>query len=558
MAAIHRTAPAVHGITPSPRSLPTAESENWRLLKFFNSYRLAVATAGCAIGFGLSSLPPFGSMSPELFRVVSVVYLLLAAAAIETLRRRVPDFDSQATFLTFADIALLTLLIHASGGLSSGLGLLLLVAVASSSLMLGKRTTVFFASLASVAALLQHSWGLLTGSANGQNDIMQGYPQVGLLGLGLFATAVLGYTLATRLRVSEALAERRGVHIANLTHVNDLIIQRMQSGVLACGGGGEVLFINQAAQKFFGLRAPAPKKSMLSDLAPDLAIQLFQWYGANPAARTRKLVTTRANYTLLPRFVAIGRGPKAGTLVFLEDMAILKQQAQQLKISALARLTASIAHEIRNPLGAISNAAQLLGESVAVDGEQQRLTKIIDEQSRRMNVIVQNVTQLSRRDRVNPMRLPLGAWIADFIVQYCDTVRIPREVFTRVGATNVDVYVDPDQLSQVITNLCQNGLRHSPPFTGTALIKFQLGHDGDQRPCLDVIDWGSGVAPGIVDNIFDPFFTTSPTGTGLGLYIARELCDGNGATLDYFPGEAGVGSRFRVIFARPDDGADMP
>ena len=239
-------------------------------------------------------------------------------------------------------------------------------------------------------------------------------------------------------------------------------------------------------------------------------------------------------------------------------MAILKQQAQQLKMAALARLTASIAHEIRNPLGALTNAAQLLGETMNPENdEEKRLVKIIDEQSKRMNVIVQNVTQLSRRDRINPVKLDLEQWLEDFLRQYGDTISVPRDAFVVLNIQDMGVCVDPDQLYQVISNLCQNALRHSPPFTGTPLIKFQGGRDSEDRPMLDVIDWGAGVNPDIADNIFDPFFTTTPKGTGLGLYIARELCEGNGATLNYHPGEGGVGSRFRVTFVRAEDCAEL-
>jgi two-component system sensor histidine kinase PilS (NtrC family) len=270
------------------------------------------------------------------------------------------------------------------------------------------------------------------------------------------------------------------------------------------------------------------------------------------------MLRTRSGYTLLPRFQAIGeRREDTGVLIFLEDTAVIKQQAAQLKMSALARLTASIAHEIRNPLGAIAHAAQLLGEAGDRSEDDARLLRIVQEQSRRMNVIVENVTQLSRRDKVNLQPVQLGTWVTDFIRQFTLTGKHPPEMFNTLGIANLGVCVDPDQLQQVVGNLCQNALRHSPPFTGQALIAFKTGLDPDQHPFLDVIDWGSGVPPEIVDHIFDPFFTTTPKGTGLGLYIARELCEGNGGRLEYHPGENGVGSRFRVTFARIEECADM-
>lgn len=549
----------------APRALPSlrlsslqgviAPSENWRLLRLFNVYRLALA--GIALGISLIARgsPPFGATLPDLFRFASTIYFTLAVMALAASRWRKPDFDTQVGVLAFADVALLTLLMHASGGLESGLGLLLIVAIAGSSLMLGRRVAIFYASLATIAAMLQHSWGLLTGDLVSK-DLVDGYPQVGVLGIGLLATAILGYTLASRLRATEALAERRGVDLANLAHINELIIQRMQSGVLACDLSGQIRFMNQAAQRFLGVRTALLKNAGLSDVSPDLAIQLFQWLGNTQAQRGRRPFATRANYTLLPRFATLGKSKEMGTLIFLEDMAALKRQAQQLKMTALARLTASIAHEIRNPLGAITNAAQLLGESVTDDSDQKRLTAIIEEQGRRMNVIVQSVTQLSRRDRVNQIPLSLNAWLAEFIVQYCETVRLPPEVFSRVG-DDVDVLFDPDQLNQIVTNLCQNALRHSPPFTGTALVKFLIGKDTEGRPYLDVIDWGTGVAPAIADNIFDPFFTTAPKGTGLGLYIAKELSEGNGASIDYYPGDGGVGSRFRLAMLRAEEGSEV-
>ena len=536
----------------------TVDAQNWKLLKYFNFYRLAIALAASGIAISVGKFSPFGEAHPGLFLSTSVVYAILSLTAAFSIHWQKPDYDSQAALLSFADVTLLTIIMHASGGLTSGLGIMLVVAIAGTSLMLGKRLTIFYASLATIAVLLEHSWAWLTGVVTTDFEMLEGFPQVGLFGVSLYVTAFFGYLLATRLRATEELAQRRGVDVANLTQLNELVIQRMQSGVVVCDPQGNIRLINQSAQKYLGIHNETEKKSPLNEISADLAIQLFQWLGNSAVNRGRKVFTSRVGYSLLPRFVSLGDDKTAVKLIFLEDMSILKQQAQQLKMAALARLTASIAHEIRNPLGALTNAAQLLGETMNTENaEEKRLVKIIDEQSKRMNVIVQNVTQLSRRDRINPVRLELEPWLEDFLRQYGDTVSVPRDAFVAHGIQGLSLCVDPDQLYQVVSNLCQNALRHSPPFTGTPLIKFQGGRDGEDRPILDVIDWGAGVNPDIADNIFDPFFTTTPKGTGLGLYIARELCEGNGAALNYHPGEGGVGSRFRISFVRAEDCAEL-
>ena len=529
-------------------------AENWRLLRSFNFYRLAIALAAVALAFSGEMIPPFGAGGQQLFKMSGLVYACTALLFTVAIYRHWPDFETQAAFLAFADITLLTLLMHASQGLESGVGLLLLVSVAGTSLMLGTRLTILFAALATIAVGMEVNWVFLTGGEwIAQRWNTDGYTQMGMLGIGLFATAGLTQLLAKRLRATEALAQQRGVDLANLAVVNDLIIQRMHAGVLACDQDGRVLMLNKTARSFLGIPAEASDKPMLADLSPELAGQFSQWQDKSTGAG-RSIIRSRSGYALLPRFVPVGeRRDDSGVLVFLEDTAVLKQQAQQLKMSALARLTASIAHEIRNPLGAISHAAQLLDEAVDKGAEETRLLRIIQDQSRRMNIIIENVTQLARRDKVSPVRLQLAPWIGEFIRQFTITGKHPPEMFQTLGITNLALCADPEQLHQVVGNLCQNALRHSPAFSGQALIAFKTGHDQSNRPFLDVIDWGSGVPPDIADNIFDPFFTTTPKGTGLGLYIARELCESNGARLEYFPGEKNVGSRFRVTFARAEE-----
>jgi len=532
-------------------------TENWKLLRNLNVYRLLIALLGAGLAFSNLAVPPFGESAPVLFENTAIAYGLLAVAAFFTIHRRKPDFESHATMLAFGDIVAITLLMHASTGIESGLGLLLIAAVAGASLMLGSRMTILFAALATIAVGIEVNWEFLTqGMWTTSRWRTDNYNQMGFLGVGLFASAALTHFLARRLRATEKMVEQRGVDLANLAQLNEMVIARLMAGVIVCDGDGAVRLINKTARTFLGIGPESDAPSNLAELSAELNQQLKNWSGRNAmgAPTGRAMLRTRSGYTVLPRFLSIGeRREDTGVLVFLEDTAVIKQQAAQLKMSALARLTASIAHEIRNPLGAIAHAAQLMDEIESRDEDDVRLLRIIQEQSRRMNVIVENVTQLSRRDKVNLQPLQIGSWVADFIRLFTQTGKHPAEMFNIVGVVNVGVCADPDQLQQVVGNLCQNALRHSPPYTGQPLIAIKTGVDIDQRPFLEVIDWGSGVPPEIAEHIFDPFFTTTPKGTGLGLYIARELCEGNGGRLEYFPGDGGIGSRFRMLMARAED-----
>lgn len=530
----------------------TVTAQNWDLLQKFNVYRVVMAVAFLGIALIPGSFPPFGETGPGWYVLASMLYTVTGVTAIFSIRLRTPDFETQATVLAFLDIALIALIMHNSGGLSSGLGLLMLVSVAECSVLLGRRMTIFYASLGTIAALVEHSWPLLTATDISIQAISKGYPQVGVLGIGLFITATLGNTLATRLRSTAALAEKRGLDLANLASVNELIIERMQSGVVVCDNEGRVREMNNAAMTYLGI-SQLSHLQPLGEVSEELNDQLKEWSG-NPVQRTMRILRTPAGYALLPRFILLGEAAKPlGTLMFLEDTEALKQQAQQLKMAALARLTASIAHEIRNPLSAVTNAAQLLKESISGDEETGRLLSIMENHSKRMNVIVENITQLSRRDRTEPVRLRVDEWLNEFIVQYAQGADTSVEALTVFSDDpGLQACVDPDQLYQIAANLCQNALRHSPEYTDKPLVKIQTYANEQGRPVVDVIDWGSGVRADIVDSIFDPFFTTTSQGTGLGLYICSELCESNGGRLEYKPNKGG-GSIFRVTLSRAEE-----
>jgi two-component system sensor histidine kinase PilS (NtrC family) len=237
-------------------------------------------------------------------------------------------------------------------------------------------------------------------------------------------------------------------------------------------------------------------------------------------------------------------------LIFLDDVSKLRQQAQQLKLASLGRLTASIAHEVRNPLGAISHAGQLLSESGVLSEEDRRLTAIINEQSIRVNGIIENVMKISRRERPVPVTINLREWVRKFVDELKSRYQLNEEDlrFDTTGET-INANMDPGQLYQVMWNICENGIRysHAPP-----LLEIRCDRQPEsRRPYIDIIDRGGGISIDIAEQLFEPFITTEIKGTGLGLFIARELCEANQATLTLYS-NTDDGCCFRISFSHPD------
>ena len=332
-----------------------------------------------------------------------------------------------------------------------------------------------------------------------------------------------------------------------MAQLTEYIIQRMQTGIIVLDGENRVRLINESARHLLELEQ-IRSDATLEKMSPGLAEHLHHWYrDSNYTAPLFRPSVTGAE--IMPRFATLGDRDKSGTMIFIEDMASMAQQAQQLKLASLGRLTASIAHEIRNPLGAISHAGQLLAEADQLSEADQRLTEIIQAHSKRVNTIIENIMQLSRRQPTQPEELELGLWLKNFEHDFgydnpaaadkIDMSQIPEKLLVRF---------DSSQLQQVISNLCQNGLSHGKAGEDARVV-LQAGISNDyHKPFLDVIDNGPGVAGDDITKLFEPFFTTSSVGTGLGLYIARELCESNQARLDYIPA-TGRGACFRITFA---------
>lgn len=522
--------------------LTNPDAYTWRPLRILTLYRIALVSI-----LGVLHLVTDGKVLSKT-SVGAIGWLLagyLAAAIVNHLlaRRRWPGFRIQINGQLLLDIVLITALIFASGSIGNGLGALMVVAVVAGSILISLRGALFFAATGTVCLLSQQ---VLAHWQTGEPPAA--YAQVGALGLTLFVTTLVGNVLSQKARRNQALADQRGDDVESLEALSTAIVQRLQVGVVAISNDGEIRMMNRTAWRLLG--EPAERAgSQLTNVDPALAARLNDWQHRSDSDDAALLLTPSGE-EVLPRFRPLGKRGQRGTLIFLDDVGQLKAQVQQAKLASLGRLTASIAHEIRNPLSAISHAGQLLGESNELPDADRRLVEIINNQGRRLNRVIESVLQLSRRSQAEPQSIELERWLANFVEEFALQGWSQPHRFSLDGDTAVQAQFDPDHLHQVLGNLCKNALLHGAKAGQELHIQLNWGIDNAGRPYLDVRDDGKGIAAEDAANLFEPFFTTASQGTGLGLYLCRELCEMNRARLSFEPSEQGA--RFRIGFSAPD------
>lgn len=527
------------GAKPAGRSATAfgdATDTYWRSLFFFNSYRAVVAVVLLAASLIFGDRLAFGSTNSALYQYFSAGYVLLSAVWFVLIASR-RHFHWQLGLEVGADIVIIVVLMYASGGISSGLGLLLLSALAAAGLISRGRLTLFYASLASIAVLIEQTAQVLMHSA----QITQ-YVQAGFLSIGYFATAWVAYTLAKYLTATEQLAAQREIDLASMEEVNQLVIQDMDDGVLVVDENGVIRQYNARVEEMLGPLRRQRRNRLLKDYAPSLAQRLEEWR-RNPVAGFNPASTIVQSEKVSARFVPVGLNRNVGAVIFLEDLTRIEAQARQMKLAALGRLTANIAHEIRNPLSAISHATELLQEEPAINDTVTRLLTIIRDNTLRLDRMINDVLKLNRGERAHREVFALGEFLQTFVEQFCQIEKLPADVMTLELAADPKIAFDQSHLNQIMWNLCRNAVRHCRREKGSIRIAVDVIGGGDIVK-LDVVDDGPGVPPAVRNQLFEPFFTTVNSGTGLGLYIAREICAANDATLDYI--ETPLGAQFAL------------
>ena len=534
-------APNLSALHPSANGqrLAAPDAVTRRELYFFDLYR--IFEAALLIGFCFSPLAAqrIEFVTPLTAQAAAVAYLLGALALLAQGRRIRGDRRRQVLLGLTLDLLAAITALSAINGLDSGIAALILVNVSCAALLLPPRGAYLVATVAAIAVIVSFAWP----GANQPSNWTEGV---------LFAASYLAVTgllqlLRSQVSETEDLVQRQGSDLANLTQLNDLIIRRMRTGVIVVDAANQIHQVNEAAWHLMG--NPSPSRRDLGDVAAEVSRRLYHWRTFGKAEATPVALSEGVS-EVIPRFVRLGAGNEDNVIVFLDDISLLSRQAEQMTLSSLGRLSASIAHEIRNPLAAISYSAQLLAESDAISEPDQRLIDIVRAQCTRVNSIVENILQLSRRERSRPEQIDISAWAVAFVDEYRSTQPQEQDEVRAVSPPrSVTALVDPGQLQQVVWNLVQNARRYgrmpSQPAR-VAVVARRLAEDGP--PIVEVVDRGPGIPRKVAEQIFDPFYTTNEHGTGLGLYIARQLCEANQGTLEYVP-VAGGGSCFRITLA---------
>ncbi len=520
----------------------TVNDSSRRILWIIGLYRAICAAVLFGIGL-LLDLRVISIAAPNAFVTASGLYFLFGLFAFWWIQRDpLPlPLPVVVSALVGGDVFFIGMVMVAGGGSGGPLPILLFPQLAASGWLLRTRTAFFHAALASVVLLGLDLMRAFEGQIAGSQPF-----QTGLIGFGYFATVGVAVALGRYTKASEDLAAQRGIDVANLEQVNRLIIQDMQDGVLVVDLNGVVRGHNAQVTRLLGGFGRMRGGMRLAEFSSTLHDYWRRWQEdfAEPLPPFKVETTQRL---LRVRLVRIGSGLNGGTLIYLEDLGRAQSEAQQMKLAAMGRLTASIAHEVRNPLSAINQAAQLLEEDRVVAPEGARLLTMIRNNAKRIDRIVGEVLQLNRRDRQQPEVIALADFMHSLVDEIVQAENVPPGGVIMSIPDDQHVVFDRGHLNQIIWNLVRNAWQHCQKKEGSIRVGARPGYMGDAVIC-EIDDDGSGIPAELRGQIFEPFFTTRPGGTGLGLYIARELADANGAALELLP--KSPGAHFRITLKR--------
>ena len=395
------------------KSYSIPANQAWSLLKIFFIYRFIISVLFILLFYSQYSLSIFLSelSAGKLFFYSSHFYFLFSIIAGVCAFKRSPSYPIQAQIVIFTDILFITLLMHAGGGINSGIGILLVVSIAASGLLIGGRCSLIFAALAGLSVIAEQIYAFQIGDSTKTSFVY-----AGALGTTFFALTYLSHVIVKRTEQSEILTSQHEQTIFKLEELNQYIIQHLQSGIIICNSLQQIKTINEAALTLCKYQNTINVPTTLSDISSNLVNGFRLW--TMDSHHNFALIKLADESEIQVRFSLLQTQSETFHMIILEDSLLHNQRLQQSKLASLGCLTASIAHEIRNPLGAISHAGQLLAEAPNLSSQDQRLTTIIQSHCQRVNKIIEDILQLSRRSPSRKEKIDINPWIKSYLTNF--------------------------------------------------------------------------------------------------------------------------------------------
>ena len=517
---------------------PSTQARTKKIGNVYNGYRIIIA-----IFFSFSFMLALKNAQHDYWVLINLFptfFYFLFSIALFILYYFYPKNPLLMVGLT-VDALVLTTMLYFSGGNDLQVILLFLVQVAAAFMLVRSNQAILLTIFAITLVIYQQFYQTL------KNDVNYALVNnVASMAISFIGVAYLSYTLSKRLKQIELLSERQVNEVNALNAINNKIVQIIDQGVVVLSHDLEIFIANDTALEQLHLPKALDNFNLL-DISPLLAARL-----APIIQEPEETLIVRLGAATASTPLAVGIEPNHQSfndlrlritqlrqqyaIIFIEDLRHEFSRAQQLKLASLGQLSASIAHEIRNPLATISQASQLLMEEVneadsGLSGDNILLYEMIYHQTIRVNKIIEDVLKLSRQQRPNFVYIEPKTWLNDFIQENFSG----HDIFLHCH-TDKGFMFDNHQLAQILVNLINNGLRFSSKTQPHAFVTLQVYESGKSIH-IDVIDTGHGVAKENIQYLFNPFFTTDSQGTGLGLYLSQAFCQANYANLEYVRSE---------------------
>ncbi|MCF6263356.1 MAG: HAMP domain-containing histidine kinase [Xanthomonadales bacterium] len=517
---------------------PSSRALARRVMVYFNIFRFIVAGVILFLVFS-STTQIVQAELLNLARSAAIVYFADSLLMIALLNRNPDQPHMLGRFAFIVDIIVAMVLIYTLDSLSIGTGMLLVFWCCAAAVILPRGFAFTLAAFSSIFIITFTAWDLLLGNAS--HDLLS----AGIYAASCFFGALIFSALARWSQQYELLAEQNVVDLRNMEQINEIVIRRMRAGVVVVDHAGEIRLMNESA--WFLLGSPSTSNTNLSAVAPRLMKLLGRWHtGKKVIDEPESLIPGHS--PVIPQFITIPGTHSEATLVFLQDTSKVSRQASTIATETLAKLSGSIAHEIRNPLAAMVNASELMQESEKTSTEDKQLLAIITNQGERINNIIENILQLARQKRSRPEVIQLNLELQSLVSEYRQMMpENGLKITLNLLPQPAYVLFDRSQFQQVIHQLLENALTHASQADQETEVTISLDtKHGSGHIILDFEDNGPGISTNMLAKIFEPFYSSHQQGSGLGLYITQQLCNINQTELSVIS-SSDSGALFRLV-----------